>query len=117
MIKISSMLAMVRQYFGQPMNDGPQKLHAGYLVEGLELFIREAAYTTNDAISLVRSSDYKSPQMGKILSQFHPCPIFTTYSHKIYLMLASHLLLGFPTARLRRDSLQNVRKHSLSPPS
>jgi hypothetical protein len=33
------------------MNDGPYKLHTGYLVEGLELFIRKVAYTTNDATS------------------------------------------------------------------
>jgi hypothetical protein len=30
----------------------------GYLVEGLELFIRKVAYTTNDATSLVRWSNY-----------------------------------------------------------
>jgi hypothetical protein len=40
------------------MNDGPQKLHTGYLVEGLELFIRKVACTTNDATSLVRWSNY-----------------------------------------------------------
>jgi hypothetical protein len=58
MIKVSSMLAMVRQYFGQPMNDGPYKLHTGYLVEGLELFISKVACTKYDATVLVRWSNY-----------------------------------------------------------
>jgi hypothetical protein len=40
------------------MNDGPWKLHTGYLVERLELFIRKVAYLTNDATSLVRWSNY-----------------------------------------------------------
>jgi hypothetical protein len=39
------------------MNDGLLKLHTGYLVEGLELFISKVAYTTNDATSLVRWSN------------------------------------------------------------
>jgi hypothetical protein len=30
------------------MKDDPQKLHTGYLVEGLELFIRKVAYTKYD---------------------------------------------------------------------
>jgi hypothetical protein len=58
MITVSLMLAMVRQLFCQPMNDGPQKFHTGYLVERLELFILKVAYTTNDATSLVRWSNY-----------------------------------------------------------
>jgi hypothetical protein len=40
------------------MNDGPKKLHAGYLVEGLELFIPKVAYTKYDATVLVRWSNY-----------------------------------------------------------
>jgi hypothetical protein len=40
------------------MNDGPYKLHTGYLVEGLELFIRKAAYTKYDATVLVRWHNY-----------------------------------------------------------
>jgi hypothetical protein len=59
MIKISSMLAMARQWFGEPMNDGPKKFHTGYLCEGLELFIRKVAYTKYDANVSVRSSNYK----------------------------------------------------------
>jgi hypothetical protein len=47
------MLAMVRQEFGQPMNAGPWKLHTGYLVEGLELFIRKVAYPKYEATVLV----------------------------------------------------------------
>jgi hypothetical protein len=31
------------------MNDGPEKFHTGYLVEGLELLIRKVAYTKYDA--------------------------------------------------------------------
>jgi hypothetical protein len=31
----------------------------GYLLEGLELLIRKVAYTTNDATSLVRWSNYR----------------------------------------------------------
>jgi hypothetical protein len=31
------------------MNDGPQKIHTGYLVEGLELYIHKVAYTNYDA--------------------------------------------------------------------
>jgi hypothetical protein len=42
------------------MNDGPQKLHTGYLVEGLELFICKVAYTKYDATVLVRWSNYTS---------------------------------------------------------
>jgi hypothetical protein len=38
------------------MNDGPWKLHTGYLAEGLELFIRTVAYTKHDAN--VRWSNY-----------------------------------------------------------
>jgi hypothetical protein len=34
------------------MNDGPRKLHTGYLVEGLELFILKVAYTKYDATVL-----------------------------------------------------------------
>jgi hypothetical protein len=40
------------------MNDGQEKIHTGYLLEGLELFIRKVAYTTNDATSLVRWSNF-----------------------------------------------------------
>jgi hypothetical protein len=40
------------------MNDGTQKLHMGYLVEGLELFILNVAYTKYDATVLVRWSNY-----------------------------------------------------------
>jgi hypothetical protein len=40
-------------------NDGPLKLHTGYLVEGLELFIRKVAYSKYDATVLVRWSNYK----------------------------------------------------------
>jgi hypothetical protein len=36
------------------MNDGPQKLHTGYPVEGPELFIRKVAYAKYDATVLVR---------------------------------------------------------------
>jgi hypothetical protein len=39
------------------MNDGPYKLHTGYLVEGLELFIRKVAYTKYDATVLAPHSD------------------------------------------------------------
>jgi hypothetical protein len=52
------MLAIVRQQFGQPMNGGPQKLHTGYLVEGLERFFRKVAYIKYDATVLVRWSNY-----------------------------------------------------------
>jgi hypothetical protein len=38
------------------MNDGPWKLHTGYLGEGLELFIRKVVYTKYDATVLVRCS-------------------------------------------------------------
>jgi hypothetical protein len=46
------------------MNDSPQKRHTGYLVEGLELFIRKVAYTKYDATVLVQGmvlqlGDYK----------------------------------------------------------
>jgi hypothetical protein len=40
------------------MNDGPWKLHTGYLVEGLELFICKVAYTEYDATVLVLWSNY-----------------------------------------------------------
>jgi hypothetical protein len=40
------------------MNDGPQKLHTGYLIEGLELFIHKVAYTKYDATVLVCWSYY-----------------------------------------------------------
>jgi hypothetical protein len=40
------------------MNDGRKKLHTGYLLEGLELFICKVAYTMNDATSLVPWSNY-----------------------------------------------------------
>jgi hypothetical protein len=40
------------------MNDGPYKLHTGYLVEGLELYIRKVPYTKYDATVLVRWSNY-----------------------------------------------------------
>jgi hypothetical protein len=40
------------------MNDAPQKLHTGYLVEGLELFFRKVAYAKYDATVLVRWSNY-----------------------------------------------------------
>jgi hypothetical protein len=40
------------------MNDGPKKLHTGYLVEDLELFIRKVAYTKYDATILVRWSNW-----------------------------------------------------------
>jgi hypothetical protein len=40
------------------MNDSPQKLHMGYVVEGLELFIYKVAYTKFDATVLVRWSSY-----------------------------------------------------------
>jgi hypothetical protein len=40
------------------MNDGPWKLHTGYLVEGLELFIRKVAYTKYDTTVLVHWSNY-----------------------------------------------------------
>jgi hypothetical protein len=39
------------------MNDGPQKLHTGYLVEVLELFIRKVAYTKYGATVSVRWSN------------------------------------------------------------
>jgi hypothetical protein len=44
------------------MNDGPYKLHTGYLVEGLELFIRKVVYTKYDATVLVRWSNYMRNQ-------------------------------------------------------
>jgi hypothetical protein len=40
------------------MNDGPYKLHMGYLLEGLELFIRKVAYKKYDATVSVRWSNY-----------------------------------------------------------
>jgi hypothetical protein len=40
------------------MNDGPKKLNTGYLVEGLELYIRKIAYTKYDATVLVLWSNY-----------------------------------------------------------
>jgi hypothetical protein len=40
------------------MNDGPEKFHTGYLVEGLELLIRKVAYTKYDATWLVPWSNY-----------------------------------------------------------
>jgi hypothetical protein len=40
------------------MNGGPQNLHTGYLIEGLELLIHKVAYTKYDATSLVRWSNY-----------------------------------------------------------
>jgi hypothetical protein len=39
------------------MNDGPQELHMGYLVEGLELLIRKVACTKYEATPLVRWSN------------------------------------------------------------
>jgi hypothetical protein len=41
------------------MNDGPQKFHTGYLVEGLELLICNVGYTKYDATGLVRWFNYK----------------------------------------------------------
>jgi hypothetical protein len=40
------------------MKDGSQKLHTGYLVEGLELFIRKVAYTKYDATVSVLWSNF-----------------------------------------------------------
>jgi hypothetical protein len=40
------------------MNDGPYKLHTGYLVEGIERFIRKVIYTKYDATVLVRWACY-----------------------------------------------------------
>jgi hypothetical protein len=42
------------------MNDGPLKLHMGYLVEGTELFIHKVAYTKYDATILVPWSNSTS---------------------------------------------------------
>jgi hypothetical protein len=42
------------------MNDGPQKLHTEYLVEGLELLIRKVAYTKYDETWLVPWSNYST---------------------------------------------------------
>jgi hypothetical protein len=65
------------------MNGGPYKLHTGYLVEGLELFIRKVAYTKYEGkvsvaskavgLTVVSTHDLKiiaSINKGFVLSRF-----------------------------------------------
>jgi hypothetical protein len=70
------------------MNDGPWKLHKGYLVEGLELFIRKVAYTKYDAIVLVRWSKY---------SNYGPIANISPFSEVFKFVIPEHIFLYLKT--------------------
>jgi hypothetical protein len=48
------------------MNDGPYKVHTGYLVEGLELLIHKVAYTKYDATVFIRWSNSRETNILSI---------------------------------------------------